>query len=104
MLHDSNHSDHQTDLTDESIDGRARDILNIIDQRRVARNSFYHGLTAVQIEQLPISTLGPAKIAELEANNECCSVCLDGYDVQTQIRTMRSCNHIFHKECIDNWL
>jgi hypothetical protein len=81
---------------------REREILDIIDHRRQARNNFYGGLTPEQIAQLPESILTLAKIADLKG--ECCSVCLDGYEEQTTVRTMRGCNHIFHKECIEKWL
>ena len=32
-----------------------------------------------------------------------CLVCLDGYQLDSEIRVM-SCRHAFHKECIDKWL
>jgi len=32
-----------------------------------------------------------------------CSVCLDQYDSEDEVKIL-ACDHIFHKECIDNWL
>lgn len=35
--------------------------------------------------------------------NDCCSICLDKYDSDKKIVKLR-CNHIYHKECITEWI
>lgn len=40
-------------------------------------------------------------------SNECektCSICLNEMKQTDKLRKMRDCEHIFHKDCIDNWL
>ena len=37
------------------------------------------------------------------ADNDCCGICLDGYQVG-QIVKYLPCNHRFHADCIDKWL
>lgn len=38
-----------------------------------------------------------------ESNNTC-SICLNEMKQTDKLRKMRNCEHIFHKDCIDNWL
>jgi len=42
-------------------------------------------------------------IHELIQNDHECSVCQSAYQVNQCYRTL-SCNHVFHKSCIDRWL
>ena len=37
-------------------------------------------------------------------SNKTCSICLDEMNQIDKLRKMRDCEHIFHKDCIDNWL
>ena len=41
----------------------------------------------------------------IEGNKEknICPICLDGYDIGSEIRVM-NCSHGYHKACIDEWL
>jgi len=36
------------------------------------------------------------------ANNEICTICLENFLINDKINIL-GCNHIFHKECLDNW-
>lgn len=38
-----------------------------------------------------------------DENKDNCSICLDDYIDDDELRKL-SCNHIFHKECVDIWL
>ncbi|KAL8731422.1 MAG: hypothetical protein Q9166_003397 [cf. Caloplaca sp. 2 TL-2023] len=38
------------------------------------------------------------------APGERCLVCLCDYEVGEEIRRLTKCNHLFHRECIDQWL
>ncbi|KAJ8750804.1 hypothetical protein K2173_015985 [Erythroxylum novogranatense] len=33
-----------------------------------------------------------------------CAVCLNRLGVRDEIRELRNCRHVFHKECIDRWV
>ncbi|WCJ26662.1 RING/U-box superfamily protein [Euphorbia peplus] len=33
-----------------------------------------------------------------------CSVCLDCIENADEIRELCNCNHVFHKDCLDNWV
>jgi len=33
-----------------------------------------------------------------------CSICYENYTDQDDIRKLKSCNHYYHKECINNWV
>ena len=49
----------------------------------------------------------PVRIKEnddLIINKECCNICCEDYIVGQYKRTLPSCNHIFHKKCVDKWL
>ena len=37
------------------------------------------------------------------SNDNCCPICLDDFDDYTKITTLK-CNHIFHEDCINQWL
>ena len=37
-------------------------------------------------------------------NKECCNICCEDYIIGQYKRTLPSCNHIFHKKCVDKWL
>ena len=49
----------------------------------------------------------PIRIKEndnLIINKECCNICCEDYIIGQYKRTLPSCNHIFHKKCVDKWL
>ncbi len=49
----------------------------------------------------------PIRIKEndnLIINKECCNICCEDYITGQYKRTLPSCNHIFHKKCVDKWL
>ena len=41
---------------------------------------------------------------EIIINKECCNICFDDYIIGQYKRTLPSCNHCFHKKCVDKWL
>lgn len=49
-----------------------------------------------------INTLN-TKIVEKNDKFDDCSICLCGYEVGQEYRTLL-CGHTYHKECIDHWL
>lgn len=54
--------------------------------------------SAAQIEDGSIS-----RNASQEDVHENCSICLDAIAVNSPVRLLRHCNHIFHTTCIDTW-
>ena len=40
----------------------------------------------------------------IKAEEEICMICYKGYDLNDFIVKLRKCDHIFHKECIDDWV
>jgi len=43
-------------------------------------------------------------VRRLEANSpENCAICQDQMLQDEEVRTIRHCSHLFHKECIDEW-
>ena len=45
----------------------------------------------------------PKKYDINSKNNNICFICLDKYKKNNLIRCMKTCNHFFHKNCIDQW-
>lgn len=37
-------------------------------------------------------------------DNKCCSICLSDYKEPENLRTIPDCDHMFHMDCIDEWL
>ena len=49
----------------------------------------------------------PVRIKEndnLIINKECCNICCEDYIIGQYKRILPSCNHVFHKKCVDKWL
>ncbi len=44
-----------------------------------------------------------ARNASQEDVHENCSICLDAIAINSPVRVLRHCNHIFHTGCIDTW-
>ncbi|KAJ3125003.1 hypothetical protein HK098_000668 [Nowakowskiella sp. JEL0407] len=39
-----------------------------------------------------------------DSESEPCSICLEALKPRDEVRKLPTCEHVFHKECIDNWL
>lgn len=61
------------------------------------------GMDQNDISLLPVHTFQAAASANKENQKTECSVCLTDFTSGEQLRTLPCC-HIYHKECIDEWL
>jgi len=49
--------------------------------------------------------LNKKNIKEFKLNNEICVICQDDYDINSNKKCYQLyCNHVFHKECLKEWL
>ena len=56
--------------------------------------------------------LGPAQINSIpkrpfvkgDSYNETCAICVDEFEAGEDVRVLPNCGHIFHPDCIDEWL
>lgn len=55
----------------------------------------------VVLDNYPVTTVRPD--VSLPNSADSCVICLSDFSAGEAIRTL-SCKHVFHKECIDNWL
>ncbi|KAK1363482.1 RING-type domain-containing protein [Heracleum sosnowskyi] len=46
----------------------------------------------------------PVIICELNSESESCAICLEELARGDEVRVLRRCMHVFHKDCIDEWL
>ncbi|OIW18504.1 hypothetical protein TanjilG_13256 [Lupinus angustifolius] len=80
------------------------------DQARVANTGFdeiydfqYHslvvsrGLSGESLNKLPHHVV-------LNAENTCCTICLQDIEVGETARRLPRCHHTFHLKCVDKWL
>lgn len=58
--------------------------------------------------KISLKHLGPYRKIKhddpLVLNREACSICMDEYVPNRYKRELPSCQHVFHKTCIDKWL
>lgn len=67
--------------------------------RRAAR-----GLDASVIETFPIFEYSFVKIHKIGKGTLECAVCLNEFEETETLRLIPKCDHVFHPECIDEWL
>ncbi|CAN0839509.1 Probable E3 ubiquitin-protein ligase ATL44 [Linum grandiflorum] len=73
------------------------DVEEARERMRRRRQSKYHRL----MMKLGCVQYGSA---ETETKSGECAICLEDYNVGEPCRIMPSCRHMFHVDCIDNWL
>lgn len=78
------------------------EIINILqNQGGFARNyqDVVVGLDKTDLDKLKVDTYSNF----LECTQDSCSVCIDKFSRDDTCRELK-CHHLFHKDCIDNWL
>lgn len=69
----------------------------------------HQGLASDLLKRLPAMRVAQAKaiygdtITD-DSLDEGCSICLESYEGEDDIRLLPSCEHHFHKKCVDKWL
>lgn len=76
-------------------EGRAQNNQNIQNERNI--NNENNGNQPLQIDIEP-------GIGQMNENEKVCSICLSEFLDEEIISKLPECNHIFHKECIREWL
>jgi predicted transcriptional regulator len=59
-------------------------------------------LTQKELDKIPTSVYKNISSMHKEKNNNC-SVCRDEYNDNDEVKIL-NCEHVFHIDCIDNWL
>ncbi|KAK3224304.1 hypothetical protein Dsin_011329 [Dipteronia sinensis] len=75
------------------------------------QNHDHHATTSRQanhreLEAIAVFTYGTVSLPSSTLSSECeiCAICLDEYVQEDTIRVLRRCKHMFHKDCIDEWM
>lgn len=74
------------------------ELATLIERRR----RLEEGLTQTEIKNLKTITVTDEMVSSLE--EESCSICLDSFSVNMTVRKLTKCKHVFHQQCIDQWL
>ena len=59
-------------------------------------------LTQEELDKIPKNSYKELSL-ELKEKNTSCPVCREEYRENDEVRTLK-CNHVFHTDCVDNWL
>ncbi|KAE8725146.1 RING-H2 finger protein ATL70 [Hibiscus syriacus] len=62
------------------------------------------GLDEETIKSYPELMYSEAKLLKKGCADTCCSVCLADYKGNDSLRLLPGCGHLFHLECVDQWL
>ncbi|KAJ4775743.1 RING/U-box superfamily protein [Rhynchospora pubera] len=70
----------------------------------MARSRRQRGLEAAVLETFPIMVYSEVKEHKIGKGSLECAVCLCEFEDDEKIRLLPKCSHVFHTDCIDEWL
>ncbi|XP_078157309.1 E3 ubiquitin-protein ligase ATL31-like [Carex rostrata] len=70
----------------------------------MARSRRQRGLDAAVLETFPIMVYSEVKEHKIGKGTLECAVCLCEFEDDENIRLLPKCSHVFHADCIDEWL
>ncbi|KAF3320719.1 E3 ubiquitin-protein ligase ATL6-like protein [Carex littledalei] len=70
----------------------------------MARSRRQRGLDAAVLETFPIMVYSEVKEHKIGKGSLECAVCLCEFEDDENIRLLPKCSHVFHTDCIDEWL
>jgi E3 ubiquitin-protein ligase ATL6/9/15/31/42/55 len=70
----------------------------------MGRSRRQRGLDAAVLETFPIMVYSEVKEHKIGKGSLECAVCLCEFEDDENIRLLPKCNHVFHADCIDEWL
>jgi hypothetical protein len=72
-------------------------IEEILDNRQKMK-----GMETWHIQKLPVREITQNMLDSIQEDT--CALCLMPYEEGQEVRELAGCSHIFHLECIDQWL
>ncbi|XP_010694618.2 RING-H2 finger protein ATL11 [Beta vulgaris subsp. vulgaris] len=69
-----------------------------------SRHKASNGLDFDLVKSLPTFEYGTIKPALINKGALECAVCLTEFNDKDILRSIPKCNHVFHADCVDNWL
>ncbi|KAH7519367.1 hypothetical protein FEM48_Zijuj08G0028500 [Ziziphus jujuba var. spinosa] len=96
-------------LSSSAVNGDVDDdiIVQSTDQQHPSPNCSSPSSTSSQIirDNLILTTFGDIKERLPKSCRwETCAVCLNQLGMRDEVRELRNCCHVFHRECLDRWL
>jgi E3 ubiquitin-protein ligase ATL6/9/15/31/42/55 len=70
----------------------------------MGRSRWQQGLDAAVLETFPIMVYSEVKEHKIGKGSLECAVCLCEFEDDENIRLLPKCSHVFHTDCIDEWL
>merc|ERR1711915_321866 len=70
-------------------------------------SSSVHSASADMIrDNLPLVTFGmfAERFCQPMGDVPVCTVCLSSFEEEDEVRELRNCHHIFHRNCLDKWV
>ncbi|KAJ4958422.1 hypothetical protein NE237_025533 [Protea cynaroides] len=80
-----------------------RDLFNSSNHRRLPSNSATNGLDPSIIDTFPTLVYSSVKDLRESKRGLECAICLVEFQDNDEIRLLTVCNHVFHRNCIDEW-
>ena len=62
------------------------------------------GLTRHELRQLKTRKLKAEDMKKKTGEDGSCPICFGEFTSGDQVRDLETCDHLFHKKCIDQWL